>query len=128
MFTARYELNIHIACILSLSSEGQVQDTDLTSLTSGRTFWSPKRICRRAFLETFIRQRNIRSSSPGPVALRTSSVWIAWWSCLSMMSYTLSPCISKSSCNKTEHLKRIALLPGNRFHQIPYRITRRGLG
>lgn len=75
------------------------------------TFWSPKRICRRAFRLTFIRQRKIRSSpsrldiawwcDADPVAccgtLRPSSAWIDPWSCLSMMSYTESPWISRSS-------------------------------
>lgn len=67
------------------------------------TFWSPNLICLRAFLETFIRQRKSRLSSPWVGALRTSSVWMAWWSCLSIMSYTLSPCISKSSWKHKWH-------------------------
>lgn len=54
------------------------------------TFWSPNRIWRRAFRETFIRQRNIRVSGVTDElreeGLRISSLWIAWWSCFSMMS------------------------------------------
>ena len=78
------------------------------------TFWSPNRICLRALRETFMRQRKMRASSAGvttawgpamfallPPPLpggRPSSFWTFWWSCLSIISYTLSPWISKSSC------------------------------
>ena len=78
------------------------------------TFWSPNRICLRALRETFMRQRKMRASSAGvttawgpamfallPAPLpggRPSSFWTFWWSCLSIISYTLSPWISKSSC------------------------------
>lgn len=99
------------------------------------TFWSPKRIWRRAFRLTFIRHKNIRCSPSKPVAfigdaddelwwwwwwwrwcgccwwwwwdpelvaccgtLRLSSAWIDPWSCLSIISYTESPWINRSSC------------------------------
>lgn len=80
------------------------------------TFWSPKRIWRRAFRLTFIRHRNIRCSPSKPVAfkdelwwwdpelvvccgtLRLSSACIDPWSCLSIISYTESPWINRSSC------------------------------
>lgn len=80
------------------------------------TFWSPNRICLRAFLETFIRHKNIRLHpwSSAEVWLLDSSVCTAWWSCLSIMSYTLSPCMRRSSCKdkeqknkKTEWIKKI---------------------
>ena len=74
-----------------------------------QTFWSPNRICRRALRDTFMRHRKRRESSPtaeGPGTAeaapaaggRLISLCTAWWSCLSMMSYTLSPWISRSSC------------------------------
>jgi len=66
------------------------------------TFWSPNRICLRAFLETFIRQRNSRVSSPGGfwgLEFLRSSAWTVPWSALSIMSYTESPWISRSSWN-----------------------------
>lgn len=50
------------------------------------TFWSPNLIWRRALRETFMRHRNIRSSSVGDTDPRINSDWAAWWSCLSMMS------------------------------------------
>lgn len=53
------------------------------------TFWSPNRIWRRAFRDTFIRQRNCLESwgtFSGVVEDLVSSVCIVWWSCFSMMS------------------------------------------
>lgn len=79
-------------------------------------FWSPKRIWRRALRLTFIRHRNMRCSPsrlgtvvvavlvlanrwPGCGGMfRLSSAWTAAWSCLSMISYTESPWMSRSSC------------------------------
>lgn len=71
------------------------------------TFWSPNLIWRRAFLETFILHKNKRISSlwlvlfvPEVFTGRPNSHWIAWWSCLSIISYTLSPWIRRSSCKR----------------------------
>ena len=97
----------------------QIKPSTFSGHLSLPTFWSPKRICLRAFLETFILHRKILFS-PGSVELLgesespplvaelepelvliwrplISSDWIEAWSCLSMMAYTLSPWINKSS-------------------------------
>lgn len=84
------------------------------------TFWSPNLICRRAFRLTFMRHKNIRCSpskldigewwDPDPVVccgiLRLNSACIEPWSCLSMISYTESPWISRSSCERPQRKRK----------------------
>ena len=73
------------------------------------TFWSPNLIWRRALRETFIRHRKIcflflvlfGKLSLGEVGSSLSFRW-TWrvgWSCLSTISYILSPWIRRSSWN-----------------------------
>lgn len=91
------------------------------------TFWSPNRICRRALRLTFMRHKNIRCS-PSKVGgeawwdpdccgtLRPNSAWIDPWSCLSIISYTESPCISKSSYKAESGRKERKLTNKNYRH------------